>query len=66
MAVFHVCYYTLLQWLENDSLGYLAEWDEMAQSRENFTAAEKKMTTLSKDTLAYDRSCLQLYTTLPL
>ena len=40
-----------LQWLENDFLGYLAEWDEMVQLRENFTAAEKKKMTLSKDTL---------------
>ena len=43
--------HTILQWLEKDFLGYLAEWDEMIQCRENFTAAEKKKMTLSKDTL---------------
>ena len=31
-----------LQWLENDFLGYLAEWDEMVQFRENFIATEKR------------------------
>ena len=46
----HVFNHTILQWLEKDFLGYLAEWDEMVQCRENFTAAEKNMT-LSKDTL---------------
>ena len=51
LVVFHVCNYTLLQWLEKDFLGYLAEWDEMMQGREDFTAAEKKKMTLSKDTL---------------
>ena len=48
----YVCVTTLfLQWLEKGFLGYLSEWDEMVQGRENFTVAGKKKMTLSKDTL---------------
>ena len=40
-----------MQWLENDFLGHLAEWDSEVQGREEFTMAEKKIMMLSQDTL---------------
>lgn len=40
-----------LLWLENEFLGYLAEWDPGVQAREGFTATEMKKMTISQDTL---------------
>ena len=40
-----------LQWLENEFLGYLDEWDDCVQAREGFTNSEKMKMTLSRDTL---------------
>jgi hypothetical protein len=31
-----------LQWLENEFLGYLDEWDAAVEAREGFSTAEKK------------------------
>ena len=39
------------QWLENEFLGYLDEWDASVWVREGFTDEEKKRMTLSQDTL---------------
>ena len=41
----------LLQWLEEEFLGYLDEWEASVQQRPGFTRAEKKMMTLSGETL---------------
>lgn len=40
-----------MQWLMNDFLGYLDEWDLSVQNREEFTDAEKKKMCLSEETL---------------
>ena len=39
------------QWLENEFLGYLDEWDAAVWVREGLTDEEKKRMTLSQDTL---------------
>lgn len=39
------------QWLEEDFLGYLSEWEESVKQRQGFTDAEKNMMLLSHETL---------------
>ena len=41
----------LFQWLEQDFLGYLKEWEESVEGREGFSAAEKAMMLLSRETI---------------
>ena len=41
----------MLQWLEEDFLGYLKEWEESVSARAGFTAKEKKNMLLSQETL---------------
>ena len=41
----------MLQWLEEDFLGYLKEWEESVSARAGFTAKEKKNKLLSQETL---------------
>ena len=41
----------MLQWLEEDFLGYLKEWEESVSVRAGFTAKEKKNMLLSQETL---------------
>ena len=40
----------LLQWLENDFIGYLNKWEDSAKSRTGFSEGEKVMMTLSRET----------------
>ena len=40
----------LLQWLENDFIGYLNKWEDSAKSRTGFSEGEKMMMTLSRET----------------
>ena len=40
-----------MQWLSDAFLGYLDEWDQSVKQRKNFTAAEKQMMRLSRETL---------------
>jgi hypothetical protein len=39
------------QWVEEDFLGYLTQWDEVVKAREGFSADERKKMTLSQETL---------------
>ena len=39
------------QWLEEDFLGYLKEWEESVMARQGFTLKEKKNMLLSQETL---------------
>ena len=40
-----------LQWLEEDFLGYLKEWEKSVKGRKGFNDAEKNMMMLSQETL---------------
>ena len=40
-----------MQWLKEDFLGYLDEWQRSVEQREGFTTAQKQMMCLSKETL---------------
>jgi len=40
-----------VQWLEDKFLGYLEEWEESVASRPGFTAKERAMMCLSRETL---------------
>lgn len=40
-----------LQWLENDFLSYLAEWEESVATRSDMSLAERKKMCLSRETL---------------
>ena len=40
-----------VQWLEEEFLGYLEEWEESVASRTGFTAKERAMMCLSRETL---------------
>lgn len=42
---------SFLQWLKRDFLAYLSEWQSSVAARDGFTAAEKTMMTLSRETL---------------
>ena len=42
---------TFLQWLEEDFLGYLKEWEESVMARQGFTPKEQKNMLLSQETL---------------
>ena len=40
-----------MQWLENDFLGYLDEWEEDVKSREGFEKDEQNLMLLSSETM---------------
>jgi len=41
----------MLQWLENDFLNYLDEWEQSVKQRKGFTPAQRTMMLLSPETL---------------
>ena len=41
----------ILQWLQNDFLSYLEEWDRCVAERTDLSAAEKKRCCLSRETI---------------
>ena len=43
--------YSMLQWLENDFLNYLDEWEKCIKNRKGFTPAQQTMMLLSPETL---------------
>ena len=40
-----------LQWLENDFLGYLREWEESVEKRDGYSKDDKRRMTLSQETM---------------
>ena len=40
-----------MQWLEEDLLGYLSDWEESVKKRKGFTAAQKKLMLLPDSTM---------------
>ena len=40
-----------LQWLENDFLGYLREWEESIEQRDGYSKDDKRRMTLSQETM---------------
>ena len=40
-----------LQWLENDFLGYLREWEEGVEKRDGYSKDDKRRMTLSQETM---------------
>ena len=44
-------YLNYMQWLKEDFLGYIEEWQKSIEQREEFTNAQKQMMCLSKETL---------------
>ena len=42
---------TMLQWLENDFLNYLNEWEKSVKQRKGFTPAQRTLMLLSPETL---------------
>lgn len=45
------CTYLYNQWLADDFLGYLGEWEDSVKKREGFSKLEKKLMLLSPETL---------------
>ena len=43
--------YVNLQWLKEDFLGYLDEWEDSVEQRKGFTASQKAMMLLSRETI---------------
>ena len=43
--------YQILQWLKEDFLGYLNEWEESVEQRTGFTSSQKNMMLLSRETI---------------
>ena len=43
--------YWYLQWLREDFLGYLDEWEKSVEERQGFTASQKAMMLLSRETI---------------
>ena len=40
-----------MQWLEEDLLGYLNDWEESVKKRQGFTAAQKKLMLMPDSTM---------------
>ena len=56
--------FVYIQWLENEFLGYLKEWEKSVEQRNGFTAAQKRMMILSNETiegLKITGSCIYVY-----
>ena len=51
MCVFYLIFYATFQWLEEDFLGYLDDWEKAVKERKGFTDEEKKRMMLSQETL---------------
>ena len=54
MSVHELCIMNgilVLQWLKDDFLGYLSEWEKSVSSRDGFTSKEKSFMCLSRETL---------------
>lgn len=47
----HCIYTTTFQWLQNDFMGYLDNWEKAVKEREGFSDQEKKKMLLSAETL---------------
>lgn len=41
----------IIQWLEEDFMKYLTEWEDSVMRREDFTLPQKRMMCLSQETL---------------
>lgn len=50
-----------LQWLKNDFLGYLDDWERSVQLRRGYIPMEKKMMMLSPETLSGIRITGMIY-----
>ena len=49
--MFNFDIYLNLQWLKEDFLGYLSEWEKSVKQRTGFTSSQKAMMLLSKETV---------------
>lgn len=43
--------FDILQWLKEDFLGYLNEWEVSVEQRPGFTSSQKNMMLLSRETI---------------